>query len=362
MRPEIQRIAIANPDHAPYGLAAAQALQTAGVWEAVQPKLVFGENVRQTLQYAETGNVDVAIVALSLSRARGSGGGSEPGRWTLIPQDLHPPLDQALAVIKGTPHEAAAARLRGVRQRSAGPADHAQVRLRPARARNRPNELAPAPAVAAGHGRRHGADGGGRAAAGPAAGAAAVPRAPRWWRRWSCCPLVLPPTVVGYYLLLALGRGSPIDDWFGWRILFTWGAAAIASAVVGLPLLVQSARAAIAGVDPALEHAARTLGSSELEVLWRVTLPLARRGILAGLVLAAARALGEFGATLMVAGNIPGRTQTLPLAIYDAVQNRHYAQANGDGAADDGARLPEPVGRAPLRAAQASAHSVPTCG
>ncbi len=142
-------------------------------------------------------------------------------------------------------------------------------------------------------------------------------------------PLVLPPTVVGYYLLLALGRGSPVSDWFGWRILFTWGAAAIASAVVGLPLLVQSARAAIAGVDPVLEQVARTLGSSEIEVLRRVTLPLARRGILAGLVLAATRALGEFGATLMVAGNIPGRTQTLPLAIYDAVQNRNYTQANG---------------------------------
>jgi len=142
-------------------------------------------------------------------------------------------------------------------------------------------------------------------------------------------PLVLPPTVVGYYLLLALGRGSPVVEWFGWRILFTWCAAAIASAVVGLPLLVLSARAAIAGVDPTLENAARTLGSSEPVVLWRITLPLARRGILAGLVLASARALGEFGATLMVAGNIPGRTQTLPLAIYDAVHNRSYAQANG---------------------------------
>lgn len=141
-------------------------------------------------------------------------------------------------------------------------------------------------------------------------------------------PLVLPPTVVGYYLLLILGRGSPLVDLFGWQLLFTWGAAALASAVVGLPLLVLSARAAIAGVDPVLEHAARTLGSSEPAVLWRITLPLARRGILAGLVLGATRALGEFGATLMVAGNIPGRTQTLPLAIYDAVQNRDYAQAN----------------------------------
>jgi molybdate transport system permease protein len=141
-------------------------------------------------------------------------------------------------------------------------------------------------------------------------------------------PLVLPPSVVGYYLLLALGRGSPLVEWFGWQTLFTWQAAAFAAAVVGLPLMVQSARAAIANVDSTLENAARTLGSSELEVFWRVTLPLARRGILAGLVLGAARALGEFGATLMVAGNIPGRTQTLPMAIYDAVQNRQYDMAN----------------------------------
>ena len=103
-QPEIKRIAIANPDHAPYGVAARQAMQAAGVWEAVQPKLVLGENVRQTLQYAEMGNVDVAIVALSLSvPAAGAA-----GRWTLIPQDMHPPIDQALAVVKATPHEAAA--------------------------------------------------------------------------------------------------------------------------------------------------------------------------------------------------------------------------------------------------------------
>jgi molybdate transport system permease protein len=140
-------------------------------------------------------------------------------------------------------------------------------------------------------------------------------------------PLVLPPSVIGYFLLLALGRGSPIFEWFQLRILFTWQSAAIASAIVGLPLMVQSARAAIASVDQVLENAARTLGSSELEVLWRVTLPLARRGVIAGLILGGARALGEFGATLMVAGNIPGQTQTLPLAIYDAVQARQYDQA-----------------------------------
>jgi molybdate transport system substrate-binding protein len=101
VRPEVKRIAIANPDHAPYGLAAQQALQSAGIWETVKPRLVYGDNIRQTLQYAETGNVDVAIVALSLSR-------QSKGRWTLIPEELHQPLDQGLAVIKTTHNEAGA--------------------------------------------------------------------------------------------------------------------------------------------------------------------------------------------------------------------------------------------------------------
>jgi molybdate transport system permease protein len=141
-------------------------------------------------------------------------------------------------------------------------------------------------------------------------------------------PLVLPPSVIGYYLLLAFGRGSPLFEWFNVRILFTWQAAVAASVVVGLPLMVQSSRAALANVDPVLENAARTLGASEVRIFWRITLPLARRGILAGMILGSARALGEFGATLMITGNIPGRTQTLPVAIYDAVQAQRYADAH----------------------------------
>jgi molybdate transport system permease protein len=141
-------------------------------------------------------------------------------------------------------------------------------------------------------------------------------------------PLVLPPSVVGYYLLLVLGKGSPIVEWFQIRILFTWPAAVIAAVVVGLPLMIQSSRAALANVDPRLEQAARTLGASEWRILWRITVPLARRGIIAGVVLGGARALGEFGATLMVTGNIPGRTQTLPVAIYDAVQAQRYQDAH----------------------------------
>ena len=100
-RPDVKRIAIANPDHAPYGLAAQQALQTAGLWDEVKPKLVYGDNIRQTLQYAETGNVDVAIVALSLSR-------QSKGRYVLVPEEMHRPIDQGLAAIKSTRNEAAA--------------------------------------------------------------------------------------------------------------------------------------------------------------------------------------------------------------------------------------------------------------
>ena len=146
-------------------------------------------------------------------------------------------------------------------------------------------------------------------------------------------PLVLPPTVTGYYLIVLLGRrgwlGAPLYAATGWTVAFTWYAAVIAATLMALPLLVRTARAAIESVDRDLEKAALTLGRSEWRVALEVTLPLARNGILAGLVLAFARALGEFGATLMLAGNIPGRTQTVPLAIYTAVQTGESAEALG---------------------------------
>jgi molybdate transport system permease protein len=137
-------------------------------------------------------------------------------------------------------------------------------------------------------------------------------------------PLVLPPTVTGYYLIVLLGRrgwlGGPLYQATGWAITFTWYAAVVAATVMALPLLVRTARAAIESVDRDLERAAWTLGRSEWRTALEVTLPLARNGLVAGLVLAFARALGEFGATLMLAGNIPGKTATAPLAIYTAVQ------------------------------------------
>ena len=146
-------------------------------------------------------------------------------------------------------------------------------------------------------------------------------------------PLVLPPTVTGFYLIVLLGRrgwlGAPLYAATGWTVAFTWWAAVIAATVMALPLLVRTARAAIESVDRDLERAAHTLGRSEWRTALEVTLPLARNGIIAGLVLAFARALGEFGATLMLAGNIPGRTTTVPLAIYTAVQTGEGGQAFG---------------------------------
>jgi molybdate transport system permease protein len=137
-------------------------------------------------------------------------------------------------------------------------------------------------------------------------------------------PMVMPPTVLGYYLLVLLGRRGVVGEWlheqFGITLIFTWQGAVIAAAVVALPLVYKAARAAFESVEHQFEQAARVLGKSEPEVFIRVTLPLAWRGILAGAMLAFARALGEFGATLMVAGSLPGRTQTLSIAVYEAVQ------------------------------------------
>jgi molybdate transport system permease protein len=144
-------------------------------------------------------------------------------------------------------------------------------------------------------------------------------------------PLVLPPTVTGYYLIVLLGRrgwlGRPLYELTGWTVAFTWQAAVVAATVMALPLMVRASRAAIEAVNPDLERAAFVLGRSEWRTALEVTLPLARRGIVAGLVLAFARALGEFGATLMLAGNIPGRTTTVPLAIYTAVSTGETQEA-----------------------------------
>jgi molybdate transport system permease protein len=145
-------------------------------------------------------------------------------------------------------------------------------------------------------------------------------------------PLVMPPTVTGYYLIVLFGRngliGSIIYRLTGWSIMFTWYAATLASFVVALPLMIKTTRAAIESVDPNLINASYTLGHSELETALKVILPLSKKGIIAGTILSFARALGEFGATLMVAGNIPGRTNTMPIAIYSLASSGDWSKAN----------------------------------
>ena len=140
-------------------------------------------------------------------------------------------------------------------------------------------------------------------------------------------PLVLPPTVVGFFLLLFLGKRSAIGSFLlslDLPLVFTWRAAVIAAVIVSLPLMYRTARGAFEAIDQSMIHAAQTLSVSNWRIFWRIVLPNARHGILAGLVLSFARALGEFGATIMFAGNIPGHTQTMSTAIYAAVQANDY--------------------------------------
>ncbi|MDP2267684.1 MAG: molybdate ABC transporter permease subunit [Deltaproteobacteria bacterium] len=145
-------------------------------------------------------------------------------------------------------------------------------------------------------------------------------------------PLIMPPTVTGYYLIMIFGRngflGKLLYEIVGWSIMFTWQAAVLASFIISLPLMVRTTQAAIASVDITMRDTATMLGYSEWQTALKVVIPLAKKGILAGVVLAFARAMGEFGATLMVAGNIPGRTSTMPLAIYSYAASGDWEKAH----------------------------------
>jgi molybdate transport system permease protein len=165
--------------------------------------------------------------------------------------------------------------------------------------------------------------------------------AARWMARYSgrakslldgifILPLVLPPTVVGFGLLLLFGKNGPFGQFFslfGTTIVFSWPATVISAAVMAFPLMYMTARGGFEQVDMNFENAARTLGASEWRVFWTVTLPIARPAVIAATILAFARSLGEFGATLMLAGNIPGKTATIPIAIYFDIQAGHMNQA-----------------------------------
>ena len=321
--PRIKRIAIANPQHAPYGLAAKQAMEAVGLWQTLEPKLVFGENVQQAVQFVRSGSAEAGIVARSVA---------DTSDLTLDARRRPP--SRAAQSDGGRPcaHEAAGRIdvVHRIRQRHAGTTRDAAVRI-PAAGRIvlemdlfpvwlslRVALLATLLTVVAGV---------------PVAWLLARRRFPGrdLLSAALLSPLVLPPTVLGYYLLMLIGsRGAIGRVLAGWNIelAFTWRAAVLAAAVGSFPLLIKTAQSGFESVDRRLEQAAETLGHSELSIFWTISVPLAWRAILAGTVLAFCRAFGDFGITLMVAGNIPGRTQTLPLAIYDHVQANQLDQAN----------------------------------
>ena len=284
---------------------------------------MFGENVQQAVQFVRSGSAEAGIVARSVADTADL-------HWTLVDGRLHAPLDQMAVVLARTKQPARIDVVHRIRQRHPGAARDAAVRIPPAGGvllevdffpvwlSLRVALLATLLTVVAGV---------------PVAWLLARRRFPGrdLLSAALLSPLVLPPTVLGYYLLMLIGSRGAIGRMLaGWNIelAFTWRAAVLAAAVGSFPLLIKTAQSGFESVDRRLEQAAETLGHSELSIFWTISVPLAWRAILAGTVLAFCRAFGDFGITLMVAGNIPGRTQTLPLAIYDHVQANQLDQAN----------------------------------
>jgi molybdate transport system substrate-binding protein len=302
VRPELKRIAIGQPKTVPAGEYASQALRHLRLDDAVRDRVVYGASVRQVLDYVERGEVDAGIVYATDAR-------QSQGKTRIVATAeaaWHRPIRYVAAVVSTSPNREAAARLLA---HLATPA--AQKMLSS-------EGFAPAPAPA-------------DAARKPSLWpplmlSLKVALARKTFAGRSILeailvvPLVLPPTVVGYLILIAVGTRSSIgrilDGVFGYSVLFNWHGAVLASAIVALPLLYLPAKSAFASVEREMEDIARLMGANRLQVFWHVALPLARRGIASGLMLCFARALGEFGATIMVMGDLPGR-QTLPISIYN---------------------------------------------
>lgn len=315
------RLAIPNPQHAPYGAAAVQVLQLLRLEEEILPNAVFAENVGQAMRYVQTGNVDLAFLPASLAL-------QEQLAHHPIDGALHEPIVQSLGVVDGgnvvealrfvelfTSTEFLA---RLLHQGYAPPPSGAAAPPTPAAPRPidwRPVWLTLHVAAAttgislvigtllgwflAGH---------------------AFPGR-RWIMAATMLPLVLPPTVLGFYLLVAFGRTSPLGRaWeavFGEPLVFTTNAAVLAASVAAVPIVARQMAVAFAGIGHDVLEAGRMDGAGRVRLFWEIQLPLVRPALLAGATIAFARAVGDFGATLMIAGNIPGETQTAAIAIYE---------------------------------------------
>ena len=323
----LKRLALADTRAVPAGVYAKEYLEKNGVWEAVKERVVPTENVRAALAAVESGNADAGIVYktdATISKAVKIA--------YVVPPHEGPRISYPIAIIKNSGHPDAARRFVAYLTTEAAMAVFQEIWISDRRSRS-PMSASEWQIVAF--------------TSLMAALATLVILPPGVILAWFLAranwpgkpivetlvtlPLVIPPVATGLILLKLLGRKGPIGGFlhshFDFDIVFTWRAVIAAMAVMSFPLLVRGARIAFESVDPRLEQVAATLGASRLRIFLTITLPLAVRGIIAGSVLAFARALGEFGATILVAGNIPGRTTTLSVSIYSDIQLGHDGDA-----------------------------------
>lgn len=329
--PRAGAVAMPDPALAPAGWYAERALASAGLREALRPKTVETANVRAALAAVSAGVADAGFVYRTDARTA-----PELRVAFAVPPELHPPIRYQVAPVAGSPNPDAARELAGFLASSEAAAVFAAHGFG-AEGSPPPSEFSPAPPPSALGGFPF------RTLAitlQVAVAATLMNIPPALALSWlvvkrrvrgrffldalASLPLALPPVAIGYALLLAVGPNGPVgrvaEELFGARIVLTWFAAALAAAAVSFPLVARAFMSAMEGVDERVERSARSLGAGPLRAFFTVTLPIARRGILAGALLGFVRALSEFGATIVVAGNVRGETQTLPLAIYENIQ------------------------------------------
>lgn len=331
---ELRFVVLGDPASVPAGEYGQQVLQSLGLWERVAPRLVLAKDVRQVLTYVQAGNADAGIVYAS------DASGAELVRVVATaPNGTHRPILYPVAVLAGTREPALAREFvaflssraaesvfrkfgflpGGSLENTSSVIGEKSMDLSPLWISIRTSLVATALTFVLGLTAAYWMS-------------AYRGRARSFIDGLFILPLVLPPTVIGFLLLLLFGRNSALGQLLqeiGVTIVFSWSATVIAATVVAFPMMYRASLGALEQVTPTLLDAARTLGASEWRVFRQVTLPLAWPGILAGTVLAFARALGEFGATLMLAGNIPGRTQTMPVAIFFAAEGGEMNRALG---------------------------------
>jgi molybdate transport system permease protein len=333
VQPGVKLVALGDPTSVPAGEYGKQVLQKIGIWDQVQPKLVLAKDVRQVLAYVETGNVDAGIVYASDMR-----GSSGVRLAAVADENTHDRVVYPVAVLRNAKDDGDARQFVNFLFSPAAQDIFRAFGFLPGSPVVKPQAI----------------------------GAAPLDLSPLWisvktsavatvftfllgllaawgmsrYQGWGkglidgifTLPLVLPPTVIGFFLLLSFGRNSPVGhvlERVGLTIAFSWPATVIAATVVAFPLMYRTSLGAFEQVPPTLLQAARTLGATEWRVFRRVLFPVAWPGVMAGTVLAFSRALGEFGATLMLAGNIPGRTQTMPVAIFFAAEGGEMNRALG---------------------------------